>query len=171
MGRASIQQARTLGAVLDMRDSGWKIIITANITVDNGIARWHQVHVELRPGDDGYMFKGWFTIYDVKGCDIILGMHWVDNSNWKQSINHRMNEMWIKLGDVPWNDSGKPAWIHYFSSLQPDNKLEEDVLWESTGIMGNEIIYNKQLHCTSHCLLGKAFILHVRYDTEGMHEL
>jgi hypothetical protein len=69
------------------------IVETANEQVDDGIERGQQVRLKLRLGDDGYVYTGWFTVYNILAFDIVLGQRWVRDINGIYSINHRMNEM------------------------------------------------------------------------------
>jgi hypothetical protein len=73
---------------MEERDGGWMIVETANGKVEDGIVRSQQVHLELKLGDDGYTYTGWFTVYDMKGFDIILGKCWVHDINGTYHIDH-----------------------------------------------------------------------------------
>jgi len=81
--------------VLEERDGGWMIVKTANDRVDDSIERWDQVCKQLRLGDDGEVYIGWFTIYNSKGIDILLRKCWVHKNFQTHSINHDMNEICI----------------------------------------------------------------------------
>jgi len=74
--------------VLEERDGGWMIMETANDKVEDGIERRQQVRLKLKLGDDGYAYTGCFTVYNVKGLDIILGKHWVRDINGTYHIDH-----------------------------------------------------------------------------------
>jgi hypothetical protein len=77
------------------------IVETANDKVEHSIERRQQVRLKLKLGDDGYAYTRWFTVYDVKGVDMILRKHWVREINGTYYIDHRTNEMWITQGNIP----------------------------------------------------------------------
>jgi hypothetical protein len=74
--------------VLEERDGGWMIVETANDKLEDGIKRQQQVRLKLKLGDDGDVYTGWFTVYDVKGFEIILGNRCVRDINGTYHINH-----------------------------------------------------------------------------------
>jgi len=164
------ERIRKKGVELEERDGGWMIVETANDRVENGIQRWHQVHLKLRLGDDGDSYTGWFTMSDLRGYDIVLGEGWVRDNNGMRSIDNRKTEMWIMLGRLPWDDWEKAAEIHYLCGLRRDDELAEDLVWQAAHTMGIEIVNEKQLCHTSHCLLAKASMVCVRYDAEESPE-
>jgi hypothetical protein len=148
--RETVEKLNKKCAVLEERDGGWIIVETANDNAEDGIERRQQVRLKLKLGDDGYAYTGWFTVYDIKGFDIILGKGWVGDINGTYHIDHQTNEMWITQGDIRWEDREKAARIHYLRGLQPDSKPDDDTIKEAARTMGIKIIGKKHLCHMSH---------------------
>jgi len=149
--------------VLEERDGGWMIVEMLNDKVEDGIERRQQVHLKLKLGDDSYAYTGWFTVYDVKGFEIILGKRWVCDINGTYHINHRTNEMWITQGDITLDDREKAPQIHCHHGLWPHSKPDDGTIKEAARTISIEIIGKKQLHRMDHRVLARAFIVRVRY--------
>jgi hypothetical protein len=50
----TLEKLKMNDVVLEERDCGWMIVEMVNDKIKEGIERQHQVHVKLKPGDDGY---------------------------------------------------------------------------------------------------------------------
>jgi hypothetical protein len=97
----TVEKLKNKGAVIKERNSSWMIVDTANDQVEDGIDRQQLARLKLKPGDHGYAFTVWFTLYNVVWLDVILAMCWVYYIYGTYHINHRINEMWIIQGDIP----------------------------------------------------------------------
>jgi signal transduction histidine kinase len=72
VGRKFIEELKRQGAALQAKEAGWMIVETANIKAEDGIEKCQRVKLKLRLGAS-YVYEGEFTIYDVKGFNIVLG--------------------------------------------------------------------------------------------------
>jgi hypothetical protein len=148
--RETVEKLKKKGAGLEERDDGWMIVEMANDKVEDSIERRQQERLKLKLGDDGYIYTAWFTVYHVKGFDIILATHWVCDINGTYHIDHQTNYMWITQGDIPWEDRDKAAHIHYLCGLRPETEPDNDIIKESARTMGIEIFSKKYLCRMNH---------------------
>jgi len=72
VGRQFIEELKWQGAALQAKEAGWMIVETANIKAEDGIEKRQRVKLKLRLSAS-YVYDAEFTIYDVKGMDIVLG--------------------------------------------------------------------------------------------------
>jgi hypothetical protein len=148
--RETVEKLKKKRAVLEERHGGWMIVETVNDKVEDSIERQQQVCLKLELGDDGYVYTGWFTVYNVKGFVIILGKCWVRDINGPYHIDHRTNEMWITQGDISWDGRDKAARIYYLCGLWPDSEPDDDTIKEAARSMGIELIAKKPLRQMDH---------------------
>jgi hypothetical protein len=80
VGRKFIEELKCQGAALQAKEAGWMIVETANIKAEDGIKKGQRVKLKLRLGAS-YVYDAEFTIYDVKGFDIVLGKRWMRDIN------------------------------------------------------------------------------------------
>jgi hypothetical protein len=83
---------------------------------------------------------GWFTVYNRKEFDIILGKRWVRDLTGMYPIDHRKNEMWITQRVISCDDRDMAARIHYLRGLCPDSEPDDDTMKEAARTMGIDII-------------------------------
>jgi hypothetical protein len=69
---------------------------TANANTQDSVERRQPVRLRLHIGS--YVYEADFTIYDVKGFDIVLGRRWMRDINGRHHIDHHTNEMWVAAG-------------------------------------------------------------------------
>jgi len=63
-----------------------------------------------------YILEAKFTIYDVKGFDIVLGKWWMRDINRRYQIDHDSNELWI--ADQLWEER-EDGRVHHLPGLHP----------------------------------------------------
>jgi hypothetical protein len=80
VGRKFIEELNRQGAALQAKQAGWMIVETANIKAEDGLEKHERVKLKLRLGAS-YVYKAEFTIYDIKGFDIMLGKRWMRDIN------------------------------------------------------------------------------------------
>jgi len=80
VGRKFIEELKRQGAALQAKEAGWMVVETANIKAEDGIEKRQRVQLKLRLGVS-YVYEAEFTIYDVKGFDIVLGKGWIGDRN------------------------------------------------------------------------------------------
>jgi len=94
VGWKFIEELKCKGATLQAKEAGWMIVETANIKAEDGIEKRRRVQLKLRLSVS-YVYEAEFTIYDVKGFDIVLGKRWMCDINRQYQIDHDSNDMWI----------------------------------------------------------------------------
>jgi hypothetical protein len=80
VGRKFIQELKRQGAALQAKEAGWMIVQMANIKAEDGIEKRERVKLKQRLGAS-YIYDAEFTIYDIKGFDIVLGKRWMHDIN------------------------------------------------------------------------------------------
>jgi hypothetical protein len=80
VGRKFIDELQRERATMRAKEMGWMIVETANIKAEDGIEKRQRVRLKLRLGAS-YVYEAEFTIYDVKGIDILLGKKWMHDIN------------------------------------------------------------------------------------------
>ena len=83
---------------VEVRHIGWMMVETANATANDKVQRRERVQLKVHIGQS-YSYTAYFTIYNMKGFDILLGKRWVRDINLKHHIDHDTNEMWISERD------------------------------------------------------------------------
>jgi hypothetical protein len=105
------------------------------------------------------LYKALFTIYDVKGFDIILGKRWMRDINGRYHIDHDSNEMWVS--DWPWEERHEGGQIHYLPGLRPQDAGHREIK-EQARLMGIDIIIlQDELRRVDRRLLKSAFFIRV----------
>jgi len=77
------------------------IVEMANVTINDGIEKCLRVKLNV-PLGVSYVYEADYAVYDVKGCDLVLGKRWIRDTKHHHHINHDSNEMWI--ADNFWED-------------------------------------------------------------------
>jgi len=95
----TVETSKKKSVVFHKKNCSWMIVEMANDDVLVGIEKQQQVHLKLKLGDDDYPYRGWFTVYYVKGFDIILGMCWVCDMNGTYFIIILINDQ-MKCGQL-----------------------------------------------------------------------
>ena len=80
VGRKFIEELKRQGATLQAKEAGWMIVEMANLKAEDGIEKRQRVKRKLQLGAS-YVYEAEFTIYDVKGFDIVLGKRWMRDIN------------------------------------------------------------------------------------------
>jgi len=161
VGRKFIDELKRQGAALQAREAGWMIVETANIKAEDGIEKRQRVKLQLRLGAS-YIYVAEFTIYNVKGFDIVRGKRWMRDINQRYQIDHDSNAMWI--ADNLWEERADGR-VHYFPGLRPLDVDEEIV--EQAKLMGIHIIQKGELKNISTRLLKRAFLIKVHHRGDG----
>jgi hypothetical protein len=117
VSRSNVDDLRKAGANLEIEDDGWMVVETANANVEDVVERRQRVTLSVHIGS--YVYKARFTIYDVKGFDIVLGKRWMRDINGRYHIDHDSNEMWVS--DRPWEERHEGGHIHYLPGLRPQD--------------------------------------------------
>jgi hypothetical protein len=86
VSRSYVEDLQKAGANLEIEDDGWMVVETANANVENVVERCQRVSLSVHIGS--YVYKARFTIYDVKGFDIVLGKRWMRDINGRYHIDH-----------------------------------------------------------------------------------
>jgi hypothetical protein len=157
VSRNYVERLRERGAALEIVNAGWMVVETANAKTQDSVERRQRVRLRLHIGS--YVYEAAFTIYDVKGFDIVLGKRWMRDINGRHYIDHATNEMWVS--DCPWeerHDSRGGGRIHYLPGLRP-----QDVgnVQEQARLMGVDIMLQEELRNVDRRLLKKAFFIRV----------
>jgi hypothetical protein len=84
--RSYVEDLQKAGANLEIEDDGWMVVETANANVEDVVERRQRVSLSVHIGS--YVYKARFTIYDVKGFDIVLGKRWMRDINGQYHIDH-----------------------------------------------------------------------------------
>jgi hypothetical protein len=104
---------------------------------------WHEklqrVKLKLRLVAS-YVHEAEFTIYDVKGFDIVLGKRWMRDINRRYQIDHDCNDMGI--ADDLWEER-QDGRVYYMPGLRPLDVNEGIV--EQAKLMGIHIIWRAEL--------------------------
>jgi len=161
VGRKFIEELKRQGAALQAKEARWMIVKTANIKAQNGIEKCPRVKLKLRLGAS-YVYQAEFTIYNVKGFDIVLGKRWMRDINRRYQIDHDSNEMWI--ADNLWEER-EDGQVHYLAGLRP---LDVDKgIVEQAKFMGIHIIRKAELKNVSAHFLKRAFLIKVHHLGDG----
>jgi hypothetical protein len=80
MRRKIIDELTLEGAAFQAKEAGWIIVEMANIKAEDGFENRQRVKLKL-PLGALYVYEAEFTIYNVKGCDIVLGQRWMCDIN------------------------------------------------------------------------------------------
>ena len=161
VGRKFIEELKRQGAALQAKEAGWMIVETANIKAEDGIEKRQRVKLKLRLGAS-YVYEAEFTIYDVKGFDIVLGKRWMRDINRRYQMDHDSNEMWI--ADNLWEER-EDGRVHYLPGLRPLD-VDEGIV-EQAKFMGIHIIRKAELKNVSARLLKRAFLIKVHHRGDG----
>jgi len=161
VGRKFIDELKRQGATLQAKEAGWMIVKTANIKAEDGIEKRQRVKLKLQLGAC-YVYEVKFTIYDVKGFDIVLCKRWMNDINRQYQIDHDSNEMWI--ADNLW-EKREVGRVHYLPGLRRLDVDKEIV--EKAKFMGIHIIRKAELKNISTYLLKRAFLIKVHHSSDG----
>jgi hypothetical protein len=154
VSRSYVENLQKAGANLEIEDDGWMVVETANANVEDVVERHQRVTLSLHIGS--YVYKARFTIYDVKGFDIVLGKRWMRDINGRYHIDHDSNEMWVS--DRPWEERHEGGHIHYLPGLRPQDVGD---IQEQARMMGIDIILQDELRRVDRRLLKRAFFIRV----------
>ena len=72
MGQKFIDQLKWQVAALSANDAGWMNVDTANLNAENRIENRQRLKLKPRLSAT-YVYEAEFTVYNVKGYDIVLG--------------------------------------------------------------------------------------------------
>jgi len=161
VGQKSIEELKRQGAALQAKEAGWMIVETANIKAENGTEERQRVKLKLRLGVS-YVYEAKFTIYHVKGFDIVLGDRWMCDINRRYQIDHDSHEMWI--ANTLWEER-EDGRVHYMPGLRPLDVKEG--LVEEAKFMGIYIIRKAKLKNVSARLLKWAILIKVHHRGGG----
>jgi len=161
VGWKFIEELKRQGAALQAKEAGWIIVETANIKAEDGIEKRQGVKLKLRLSAS-HVYEAEFTIYDVKGFDIVLGKRWMCDINRRYQIDHDSNEMWIADNLCEEREDGR---VHYLPGLCPLDVDEATV--EQAKFIGIHIIWKVELKNVSACLLKRAFLIKVHHRGDG----
>ena len=100
------------GQILPVKESGTMKITTANAVMDIPLRK-----VELILNMSGYIYKGWFIVFDLVKYDIVLGKEWL--AEVEHNIDHQQNI--LKLG---WQKGNGEKWAVEINGLR-DGYLQE----------------------------------------------
>jgi hypothetical protein len=92
MGRKVLDQLKCQGAVLSTQDAVRMIVGTANVNAVNGIGKCQRVKLNLRFGLS-YVYEAEYTVFNVKGFDVVLGKRWMRIIYRRYQIFHHSNKM------------------------------------------------------------------------------
>ena len=161
MGPKFIQELKRQGAALQAKEAGWMILEMANIKTEDGIEKRQRVKLKLRLSGS-YVCEAEFTIYDVKGFDILLRKWWMRDINQRYQIDHDSNEMWI--ADNLWEEweDGRVLDLPGLRSLDVDEEVVEQAKF-----MSIHIIRKVELENLSARLLKRAFLIKVHHRGDG----
>jgi len=109
-----------------------------------------------------FVYEAEFTIYDVKGFDILLGDQWMSDSNRRYQIDLHSNTMWI--ADNLWAER-EDGQVHYLPGLCPLDIDEGRV--EKAKFMGIHIIRKAALKNLSTRLLKRDFLIKMHHYGDG----
>jgi hypothetical protein len=73
VGWKLLDELKQQKAVLRAKNTGWMIVEMANINAKNGVEKHQRVKVQIQL-DASHVDGAGYTEYDVKGCEIILGI-------------------------------------------------------------------------------------------------
>jgi hypothetical protein len=152
--RRYVERLQADGVELEIEDAGWMIVETTNAHNKDEVERRQRVKLRLHIGS--YQYEAWFTIYDVKGFDIVLGKRWMRDINGRYHMDHNTNEMWIS--DRAWEDRHESGRIHYLPGLRPQDATD---IRDQARLMGFDIVLREELRTMSPRLLKSAFLVHV----------
>ena len=161
VGRKFIEKLKCQGAALQAKEAGWMIVETVNIKAQDGIEKRQRVKLKLRLGAS-YVYEAEFTIYDIKGIDIVLSKRWIRDTNRRYQIDHDSNEMCI--ADNLWEER-EDGQVHYLPGIRPLDVDERMV--EQAKFMGIHIIRKAELKNISARLLKWAFLIKVHHCGDG----
>jgi len=161
VGQKFIDELKHQGAALQAKEAGWMIVETAQIKAEDGIEKCQRVKLKQWLGA-WYVYEAEFTIYDVKGCDIVLRKRWMGDINRRYQIDHDSNEMWI--ADNLWEER-EDGRVHYLPGLCPLD-VDEGIV-EQAKLMGIHIIRKAELKKVSTFLLKWAFLIKVHHRGDG----
>jgi hypothetical protein len=159
VSRRYVEELQAKGAKLEIENDGWMVVETANSNVEDVVERRQRVRLSLHIGS--YVYKALFTIYDVKGFDIVLGKRWMRDINGRYHIDHDSNEMWVS--DRPWEERHEGGQIHYLPGLRPQDAGD---IKEQARLMGIEIMLQDELRRVDRRLLKRAFFIRVYKKAE-----
>jgi hypothetical protein len=154
VSRSYVENLQKAGANLEIEDDGWMVVETANANVEDVVERRQRVTLSVHIGS--YVYKARFTIYDVKGFDIVLGKRWMRDINGRYHIDHDSNEMWVS--DRPWEERHEGGHIHYLPGLRPQDVGD---IQAQARMMGIDIILQDELRRVDRRLLKRAFFIRV----------
>jgi hypothetical protein len=154
VSRSYVEKLQKAGANLKIENDGWMVVETANANVEDVVEQRQRVRLCIHIGS--YVYKTWFTIYDVKGFDIVLGKRWMRDINGRYHIDHDSNEMWVS--DRPWEERHEGGHIHYLPGLGPQDAGD---IQEQARLMGIDIILQDELRRVDRRLLKRAFFIRV----------
>jgi len=160
VGRKFIDKLKRHGAALCAKEE-WIMVETANIKAEDGIEKRQRVKLKLQLGAS-YIYVAKFTIYDVKGFDIVLGKRWMRDINRLYHINHDSNEMWI--ADNLWEER-EDGRVHNLPGLCPLDVNEGIV--EQAKFIGIHIIQKAELKNVSTRLLKWTILIKVHHRGDG----
>jgi len=109
-----------------------------------------------------YVYEAEFTIYDVKGFDIVLGKRWMRDIKRQYQIDHDSNEMGI--ADNLWEER-EDGQVHYLPGLHPLDVNKGIV--EQAKFMGLHIMRKAEPENVSARLLKLAFLIKVHHRGDG----
>jgi hypothetical protein len=151
-----VEELQAKGAKLEIENDRWIVVETANSNVEDVVERLQRVRLPLHIGS--YVYKALFTIYDVKGFDIVLGKRWMRDINGCYHIDHDSNEMWVS--NRPWEERHEGGQIYYLPGLRPQDLAAGDIK-EQARLMGIDIILQDELRLVDRRLLKSAFFIRV----------
>jgi hypothetical protein len=161
VSRRYVEELQAKGAELEIENDGWMVVETANANIEDVVERRQRVRLPLHIRS--YVYKALFTIYDVKGFDIVLGKRWMRDINGRYHIDHDSNEMWVS--DHPWEERHEGGQIHYLPGLRPQDAGHGEIK-EQARLMGIDIILQDELRRVDRRLLKRAFFIRVYKKAE-----
>jgi hypothetical protein len=156
VSRSFIERLRSQGANLEVEDAGWMVVEIANANTQDSIEKRQRVRLHLHIGS--YTYEANFTIYDVKGFDIVLGKRWMRDINGRHHIDHHTNEMWVS--DRSWVERHDGGRIHYLPGLRPQDSGVKKVR-EQARLMGIDIMLQDELRTIDRRVLNRAFFIRI----------
>jgi hypothetical protein len=160
VSRRNVQQLRERGSELEVENDGWMAVATANANAQDAVERRQRARLRLHLGS--YIYEASFTIYDMKGFDIVLGKRWMRNINSRYYIDHDTNEM--RISHRPWEERYDSGPIHYLPVLRPQDASATTVR-EQARLMGIDILLQDELRHLDRRVLKRGFFIRV-YNKE-----